>query len=139
MPLSRTTKIVIGVGAGAAVVVGLLIWNGRRKRSRKVAEEAAAAVTASAAAAGLQVPPGANALVKAGVALINLGKITKYEMEALFRALQSLKVATALIGQITDYFKSKQPSEYRIWAQERQTKQSQWKGMVKTAEKKLSK
>ena len=138
MPLSRTTKIVIGIGAGAVVLVGGLIWNSRRKKARQVAEEAAAAVAASAAASGLQVPPGANALVKAGVALINLGKITKYEMEALFQALQSLKVSTALIGRITEYFKAKQPSEYIIWEKERRTKLGQWQGMVKTAKKKLS-
>ena len=139
MPLSRTTKIVIGVGAGAAVVVGLLIWRSRRAKARKVAEEAAAAVAASAAQAGLQVPPGANALVKKGVEYINLGKITKYQMEALFQALEKLHISTALIGRITDYFKAKQPSEYRIWEQGRKTQQQQWRGMVKTAESQMAK
>lgn len=139
MPLSKTTKIVIGVGAGAAVVVGLLIWRGRRAKARKVAESAAVAVAASAANAGLQVPPGANALVKKGVELINLGKITKYQMEALFQALQKLHISTALIGAITEYFKSRQPSEHGVWSKDRQTKQAQWRGMVKAAEKDLSK
>lgn len=118
MPLSRTTKIVIGVGAGTAILVGVLIWNARRKRAKRIAEAAAAAVAKDAAAEGVKVPPGANAVIKKGIELINLGTITKYQMEALFQALARIPLTSTIRTDILNYFKSKQPKEYAIWNRE---------------------
>jgi hypothetical protein len=139
MPLSKTTKIVIGVGIGTAVLVGGVIWYKRRKRAKVAAEAAAAAVVQAAAADGIAVPAGANALIKKGIELLNLGKITKYQMEVLFQALNKLAVGQPNIQKLKRYFQTKQPTEYAAWAQERAMMHAAQQGLLKAAEAEMKK
>ena len=117
MALSSAAKWAIGIGIGVTAGAVILVLRGRRKRISKQGADAGDSAVAQMKAAGIEVPAGANNIVKNGIGLLNDGKIDSAHFEALYMQVEQLYLSkkAPLLDKIEGFFQKRQPDEYKPW------------------------
>ena len=122
MELTSRTKWLIGLGAAVGLGVIFVTLRKRSKRAKaadKAGVDSANTAVALAVQQGLDVPQGANTVIREGISLLNQAKIDEWQFQALITELANLHFPQAALDKMIAFLLKNQSKVHADWDRHR--------------------